>query len=311
MGDLRIDASDLDREKPRIFAELSNMFARMPALAARNLARERVRPTPADGRKGGVPEHVRAITLDEVRSRWQRYYKPTNAILALAGGFDPEAARSVIERHFADLPPGAPAPPAQSPGRPRLGPPEQVSVRAVQPTAPAQACLAFPAPAPGSKEYAPFLVLVGRMWRAAGPQAGAGQITVYYTPIDDPSWVGVASSLRTGETTEEAVARLESFISVATEPELDPSEILMTKNTFGFFLRTADIPDSVLTQNPYSVAFSLARRTQLGLDPQKLTKAIDSVRAPDLRRVAKTIFAQDRRAAVVVIPEAQKGREEN
>ena len=44
MGDLRIAAADLDREKPRLLDELSNMFGRFPTLGAVNNARELIRP---------------------------------------------------------------------------------------------------------------------------------------------------------------------------------------------------------------------------------------------------------------------------
>ena len=60
MGDLRITADDLDREKPRLLEEVSNMFGRFPALGAVNNARELIRPTPRGGRKGGLPEHVQS-----------------------------------------------------------------------------------------------------------------------------------------------------------------------------------------------------------------------------------------------------------
>src|SRR5262245_51107355 len=72
MSDLRVASTDLDREKPRIDAELANMFGRLPHLGAMNHARELVRPTPHGGRKGGIPEQVRAATVDEVQSRWRR-----------------------------------------------------------------------------------------------------------------------------------------------------------------------------------------------------------------------------------------------
>jgi len=303
MSDLRVETSDLDREKPRLLAEVANMFGGMPMLAVRNLARERVRPTPAGGRKGGVPDHVRALTLDEVRERWQHYYKPRNAVLVLAGGLDPGTAMPVIEEHFAALPAGELAPPPPPPGQPRLGSVEQVTVKPLRPNMGAQACLAYRAPSPGSELYAPFLVLVGRMWRTMRPGAEGKSIIVHYTPVDDPAWLGVSTPVGAEETADEAVARLGAFVLAVTEADLGPSELLMTKNMFAPLLGTADIPDSMLTQNLYGVAFSLGRRVQLGLDSEELTKAIQSVTRDDLRRAAQTIFAPDRRAAVVVTPE--------
>src|SRR5262249_45843893 len=110
MGDLRITADDLDREKPRLIEEIDNMFNGVPQLVAYNNARERSRPTPLGGRKGGIPEHVAALTLEAVQDRWQRYYKPKNATLVLAGAIDPTTARPMIVEKFARLPGGEPIP---------------------------------------------------------------------------------------------------------------------------------------------------------------------------------------------------------
>src|SRR5262249_58369190 len=88
MGDLRVTAADLDREKPRLLEELANMFGRIPTLGAVNHARELIRPAPRGGRQGGLPEHVRAMTRHDVQAHWVRYYKPRNAIFVLAGAVD-------------------------------------------------------------------------------------------------------------------------------------------------------------------------------------------------------------------------------
>ena len=61
-----------------------------------NVARELIRPAPRRGRKGGLPEHVHKITLDDVRDYWKRYYKPVNATLILAGAVDEPAVREAV-----------------------------------------------------------------------------------------------------------------------------------------------------------------------------------------------------------------------
>ncbi|MGQ0553507.1 MAG: M16 family metallopeptidase [Planctomycetota bacterium] len=58
----------------------------------------------------GKHEDLQAATVKDVTDFFQRYYVPNNASLAIVGDFDPAQAKLLIERLFADLPPG-PEPP--------------------------------------------------------------------------------------------------------------------------------------------------------------------------------------------------------
>jgi zinc protease len=302
------------------------MFEGFPALAALNNARERVCPRPAGGRHGGRPEVLRTIGLEEIQDRLSRYYKPRNATLALAGDFDPTAARKMIEAGFAAIPAGEAMPPPREPGaptylvpvRPKAGPADESEG---QPTA----CLAYRAPRPGSADYAPFLVLVARLW-AGGERPGwglfgklAGQLKVsrlwggrerlegsgptgspvFFTPLDDGSVVAVSATLKRGETPAQAFGRIETFVSETIEPKLGTGEATAAKEQLGFILGLADLPDAALGQNPYGVAFSLARRDQLGLDTARLGRSLEMVTDADLKRVAAEVFAPGRHAGAI------------
>jgi zinc protease len=59
----------------------------------------------------GYMEDIAAATLDEVRAFFRTYYAPNNAVLTLAGDFEPAPALARIESYFADIPPGPPLPP--------------------------------------------------------------------------------------------------------------------------------------------------------------------------------------------------------
>jgi zinc protease len=56
--------------------------------------------------RSGIGEHadLLAATLDDVREFYAGWYVPSNAILAVAGDFDPAAARAWIQRTFGSLP---------------------------------------------------------------------------------------------------------------------------------------------------------------------------------------------------------------
>ncbi len=301
MGDLRVTAADLQREKPRVLDELANMFGRLPQLGAMNTARELVRPTPLGGRKGGQPEHVRAITLQEVQERWQRYYKPRNALLVIAGAVDVAAARKTVDEHFAKLPPGENAPVPREPGQARLGMTRELTVKPSVAQASAEVCLAYRAPAPASELYAPYLVLVARMQANSGNlKVGQGRFPVYCPLLDDPGMVGIAVPAKTEETAAEAVKRLKAFVAEAVQPAFDPKEVQSLSTMFGPMLGISENADAILAANPYFVAFSLGRWQQLGIDPVRLQASLAKLRDEDLRRAATEVFGPDQCGAAFI-----------
>jgi zinc protease len=299
MSDLRITAADLDREKPRIAEELANMFGRLPQLGALNHARELVRPTPLGGRKGGVPAHLDAITVKEAQDRWQRYYKPGNTLLVLAGALDVTAARKVVAEQFEKLPPGEVIPDPQEPGKPVREAMREIAVKPLAAHLGSEACLAYRAPAPGSELYAAYLVLVGRLQANAGKlEAGKDRFPVYCPLFDDPSVLGLTVPAQAKETAAQAEKRLRAFVAQTVEPRFAPEEVRTTTAVFGPMLGISDVADELLAANPYFVAFSLGRRQQLGIDPAALKAALAKLGEDDLRRAAREVFGPEQGAGV-------------
>jgi len=302
LGDLRITRADLDREVPRVVAELGNMYGGIPMLAAHNLARERVRPTPRGGRKGGQTDDVRALTPGALQDRWKRLYRANNAVLILAGAIHPAALRDRVHHYCHTLPRGEPAPDPADPPEPTLPVTETVEVQPVQANAPAAACIAWAAPHPGDDLYVPFLVLVARLWRQTqGAGGGTAGPMVRFAPLDDPHVIAIAAPAG-DRTPEEAVASLEKCLDDAFDRPFEPADRDAARNAFGWMLGVADVPDAVLARNPYGAAMSAGRRLQLGIDPADLRTRLGAVTAEDVKRAAETIFAPDRRAAVVAVP---------
>ena len=78
-----------------------------------------------------------------------------------------------------------------------------------------------------------------------------------------------------------------------------PTSGRRVKQMLGIIVGLGDLPDEALGQNPYGVAFSLARRDQIGLDSARLARALDAVTDKDLRRVAAEVFAPGRHAGAL------------
>ena len=71
----------------------------------------------------GAFEDLRAATVPDCADFFERYYTPANAVLTLAGDFDPEQAAELIGKHFGDVPP------RPAPDRPSFAEPWPTSVR--------------------------------------------------------------------------------------------------------------------------------------------------------------------------------------
>jgi zinc protease len=59
----------------------------------------------------GSMEDLSAASLDDVAAFFATYYTPDNAVLTIAGDFDPAEARRLVERYFGALPRGGGKPP--------------------------------------------------------------------------------------------------------------------------------------------------------------------------------------------------------
>jgi predicted Zn-dependent peptidase len=60
----------------------------------------------------GSMDDLSEATLDDVKQFFETYYTPDNAVLSIAGDFDPSDARALVDRHFGAIPRGT--------GRPSL-----------------------------------------------------------------------------------------------------------------------------------------------------------------------------------------------
>lgn len=309
MTSLEVTEGDLKREKPRLIAELSNMFGGIPALAAMNFARETLMPTPSGGRKGGLPDEVEAIELGVIRNRIDTYYKPRNAHVILAGGFDVELVRQKVKELFGPIAPGEEI--GAAPGE---GPPLDEEIRFVeavpaQPELPSEACVAYRAPLPGDSLYAPFLVLAARIWtELQGSQPSPKHYIVSYSFLDDPKALYVRGNLQDPELPTATVDNMTKMLESVTWRRLQDSDIDMALNAFGFLLDLMVIGDDMLARNLYGVAFSIARRAQLGVDSERVRREIENVTEVEIQAAALRYLGIENRRAVIVF--ATGGRSE-
>ncbi|MGH9443573.1 MAG: M16 family metallopeptidase [Thermoanaerobaculia bacterium] len=69
----------------------------------------------------GSMEDLDAANLEDVKAFFRTHYAPNNAVLVIAGDFDPKEARGWVEKHFASIPG------QKAPDRPSLAEPDAVA----------------------------------------------------------------------------------------------------------------------------------------------------------------------------------------
>jgi predicted Zn-dependent peptidase len=62
-----------------------------------------------------------AIGVEDVRAYLRTFYAPNNALLVVAGDFEPEGAIALVRDAFGDIPPGPPPPPVRTEEPPQKG----------------------------------------------------------------------------------------------------------------------------------------------------------------------------------------------
>lgn len=297
MRDLRITQADLDREIPRVIQEVGNMFDFYPQLLAFNHGMELVRPSLHDGRRGGAPDEVRNLTLEEVQAFHSAHYRPANARLIVTAPNAPHI-KPMIDELFADIEPGRriePAPPRPKPAGDRE---DLVTIRARHAVQhPSIAGVVMRAPEVDDDEYATFLLVTGRLFRSSLVTNDQPKPTVQYGLLDAPEALVITDMVRDGETMAGARSRVDAVVHDALHDPVTPADVAWIEFNFGPMLGTMDVPPMMAKNNPYIAAFAPGRQAQMGLDGDLLRtqlRAVDDTGLSALREWLETNQAMAR-----------------
>ena len=301
MNDLRITEADLTREVPRVSQELRDMYGGIPSLAGLNHTRTRLHPIPQGGQYGGAPAHLQTITLRELQQFWKDYYKPNNAILVITGKFDLAETRKSIHENFSPIATGKPPPTKLSTPKAKTGGVHRVTVKSQVKEAKGVAAIGYVPPPLGSEAYAPFLIVVSRLWSSLQPTFERGKAQpIYYAPLVDPTTIALQVELSDEKDAETALSQLNQHLHTALTSKLTPQDKQQTINTIPMFLGKVDVPSFMWNQNLYGFAFIVGRQYQMQMDSNALFDAIQRVRDADIQRFATSIFAPEKRVTVII-----------
>jgi hypothetical protein len=101
MTSLRLSAANLDNQRAAIREEGLGLENMPYVRAATEFGLDLWAGTPYGHSPLGTPEELAATTPAQAAAFHARYYTPGNAVLVVAGGFDPARARDTVERRLA------------------------------------------------------------------------------------------------------------------------------------------------------------------------------------------------------------------
>ena len=254
-----------------------------------------------------------AATLADAQAFFDTYYAPNNAVLVVAGDFDPAAARAWVERYF------GPLPARSQPGRPDLTEPVQLAEKRdtyVDRLAPRPAlALAWQVPERGTPEHYAFslldtILLQGedsRLWQklvkergySGGVGGGINLLGNEFT-YDGPMLWMVSLVHDPGAAPDAIIADVDAELAriQAEPPSQEELARAMTK------LR-ASLYDLAGSSTRFGLVDLLASFALFDDDPARINRLEESFRAvkPELiSEVARTYLTPQRRTVQVVQP---------
>jgi predicted Zn-dependent peptidase len=111
MRSLKVTQENLDNQRNAVQEEKRLRYDNQPYINAFLRINELIFKNPANAHSTiGSMEDLDAATIDDIREFFRIFYAPNNAVLTIAGDFDEQEARSLVEKYFEEIP-GQPNPP--------------------------------------------------------------------------------------------------------------------------------------------------------------------------------------------------------
>jgi zinc protease len=256
----------------------------------------------------GYTADLEAMTLQDARSFYQRYYAPDNAVLVLAGDLESERAFAWAEKYFGDVPPSGIG---QAVGSANGHPPAQGGIEVMYDRVSfPRLYLAYAVPPYGTRAWVhldvlSYLLADGESSRLQRRLIREGELAqdvdTYLYPTESAGIFGMVATSRTGVTAETLRAEFDAVLQEVISPGMLEGEVA------GAIRRARrDQLNALATVEDRAEELAYAA-TVLG-DARRLEEVLDayaSVTVEDVQAAAATLLGRDLRAEVIVLPNGE------
>lgn len=232
--DSALPADKFEKERKIVLEELAKDLAR-PGEESDRLLRHALSPSTAWGRPViGTADSLGGITLDRIRTYYERQYVPNNMAIVVIGDFETETMLAMLREAYANRPHGDSVEKVTSPF---LGTTPGTITRVALPDASTTLAISLPAPGPCEPSGAAVQTLAELLGSDAGPLRRAlsfddvSKLSVSYVPRRAGSSFRVDANLTASVDPDTAVkeilAAIEAIAAAGSSSDgIDPVEVL-------------------------------------------------------------------------------------
>jgi len=211
----------------------------------------------------GARADIENVPFDRLRAFYRTYYQPDNAVLTVAGRFEPNQTLALIARYFGPLPKPTRVLPKLYTVEPAQDGPREVTVRRVASTQFVAALFHMPpGPHPDDTAGAALAEIMtvqpaGRLYKALVETGKASAVSNYYFEQHDPGFVIFFAQVSPGQKLADTrAALLDTLYGVAAQPITD-AEVARVRTK-----ALKDFDDTV--NDPQRFAVAIAEAVALG-----------------------------------------------
>lgn len=304
MANVVIDEQVFETERGVVIEELrERVLARPYGRLQRFVLPENAYDVMPHRRPGiGSIADLEEATLDDARGFYEAYYGPGTATLIVAGNFEEERLRTLVEQYFGDIPPRAnPVDPTITAREPEVTKPRLVNATAPNVPLPVIGGVwkapAFAHPDSAALEMLEAVLSRGannRLDRALVRSGNAVQVSAAVQQYREAGQIGIYALVRNDEQMEQASAILDAELErVRTEP-VSAEELAEARN---------EIISAALNrrQTARGRAFELGEALMASGDPDFADTWMErllAVSAEDMQRVAAEYLDPDKRVTI-------------
>ena len=303
MENLNLTLEQLASEKRVVVSELQGYDNSPDYRLSQSVMHQAFAQHPYGWPVGGTPADVEGLTLEQVQQYYRQYYGPQNAVLAIAGDFEPSQLTDLVQRIFGILPAATPValpdPPARTAQQSQAERPPAAPIWLREPGSTALIEAVYPIPAVNHPDIPALDVLdavlsVGRHSRFYGALIEPGLAShaqSYSAALIEPGWYNLSIAVAPEQSIATTDQCLQAIIQTLQETPISRAELQRAKTqlTTHFILSNRDV-EAWASQ----LAYNQVVAGDYTYSDRYLT-ALMAVSIEDVQRVAQTYLGPAQR----------------